>query len=407
MFTSIFNNYISPLTLMICSPLTILYMYDNNYMFGYMPGNYYSWSMTLCFMLFQYILLMLSSEEIRGPLTTKNDMGYYKGNSIDSYMFTIYTYMMLIKFDVIDPVEVFDNLGYFFSTFIIIGFVFSTMLYVKGLVCPNSVDNSNDTKNVIFDYYWGLELHPRCLGVDIKQFTNCRFGMMLWPLLLITYMWYQYRTIGYITNSLLCNCLLQLCYITKFFYWEDGYFSTIDVMIDKAGFYICWGCIAFLPLFYTSHSLYLAYHPIDLSIEYVTSLYILGLSSIFLNYYVDYERKVFREKDGNITTFGNQAQYIRVMYADDKGGVKKSILLKSGFWGIARHINYLFELLATLSWSLPCLFDSIYPYCYLFFLTVLLIHRERRDDERCSEKYKKYWDMYKEAVPYRIIKYIY
>ena len=126
-----------------------------------------------------------------------------------------------------------------------------------------------------------------------------------------------------------------------------------------------------------------------------------------MNYYVDYERKVFREKDGNITTFGNQAQYIRVMYADDKGGVKKSILLKSGFWGIARHINYLFELLATLSWSLPCLFDSIYPYCYLLFLTVLLIHRERRDDERCSEKYKKYWDMYKEAVPYRIIKYIY
>ena len=49
-----------------------------NDMFGYMPGNYYSWSMTLCFMLFQYILLMLSSEEIRGPLTTKNDMGYYK-----------------------------------------------------------------------------------------------------------------------------------------------------------------------------------------------------------------------------------------------------------------------------------------------------------------------------------------
>ena len=92
MFTSIFNNYISPLTLMICSPLTILYMYDNKYLFGYIPGNYYSWSMTLCFMLFQYILLMLSNEEIRGPLTTKNDMGYYKGNSIDSYMFTIYTY---------------------------------------------------------------------------------------------------------------------------------------------------------------------------------------------------------------------------------------------------------------------------------------------------------------------------
>ena len=41
---------------------------------------------------------------------------------------------------------------------------------------------------------------------------------------------------------------LQLVYITKFFIWETGYFCTIDIMHDRAGYYICWGCLAWLLL---------------------------------------------------------------------------------------------------------------------------------------------------------------
>mgnify|MGYP001321418384 FL=1 len=63
--------------------------------------------------------------------------------------------------------------------------------------------------------------------------------------------------------------------------------------------------------------------------------------------------------------------------------------------------------MAALCWSLPAQFDSLYPYLYFIFLVILLVHRERRDDERCSNKYKKYWEMYKQKVPYRILKYVY
>jgi hypothetical protein len=32
-------------------------------------------------------------------------------------------------------------------------------------------------------YYWGTELYPRIFGFDVKVFTNCRFGMMIWAVL--------------------------------------------------------------------------------------------------------------------------------------------------------------------------------------------------------------------------------
>lgn len=404
--SDLFNYVLSPLLLMTITPALVLSMWDTNNMLKYMPGNEYSWNMTFLFILFQYFMLIISDVEIKGPRTTKNDMGQYKGNGLETYIFTMFYCIFMTYMGHIDPIRIFDNLGYFFSTFIILGYIVSTCLYLKGLICPNSID-CQKTGYILFDYYWGIELHPRIMGIDIKQLTNCRFGMMIWPLLLLTYMFKQYSMLGYVSNSLLSSCLLQLVYITKFFYWEDGYFKTIDLMVDKAGFYICWGCIAFLPLFYTSHSLYLVYHPINLDIYSLLSIYIVGLSSIFLNYYVDYERKIFRENDGFINTFGKKATYITAKYLDNFKLVKESKLLTSGFWGISRHINYFFEILAAFMWSVPAQFDSIYPYYYVIYLILLLVHRERRDDERCSQKYKKYWEIYKKKVPYRILKYIY
>lgn len=38
--------------------------------------------------------------------------------------------------------------------------------------------------------------------LDIKTFTNCRFGMMGWAVLVITYALAQYEDIGYVADSL-------------------------------------------------------------------------------------------------------------------------------------------------------------------------------------------------------------
>ena len=60
-----------------------------------------------------------------------------------------------------------------------------------------------------------------------------------------------------------------------------------------------------------------------------------------------------------------------------------------------------------LSWSLPCLFDSILPYFYPIYFAILLIHRERRDNTFCSKKYGADWARYCERVRWRIIPGIY
>ena len=41
---------------------------------------------------------------------------------------------------------------------------------------------------------------------------------------------------------------------------------------------------------------------------------------------------------------------VQVEYKTHEGKKKKSKLLTSGFWGLARHLNYVFELLLALSW---------------------------------------------------------
>lgn len=89
------------------------------------------------------------------------------------------------------------------------------------------------------------------------------------------------------------------------------------------------------------------------------------------------------------------------------GEEKSSILLVSGFWGLARHFHYLPEIGLAFFWTLPAGFTHVLPYSYVLFLTVLLIHRTYRDDIKCTEKYGKYWTQYKEKVPYRIIPFIY
>ena len=90
-------------------------------------------------------------------------------------------------------------------------------------------------------------------------------------------------------------------------------------------------------------------------------------------------------------------------YVDSEGKTRFSRLLTSGFWGVSRHMNYVFELLLALSWSLPARHYGPLPFAYVAFLFVLLVHRCFRDEEKCGAKYGKGWQEYCRAVPYRMI----
>jgi delta14-sterol reductase/lamin-B receptor len=78
-------------------------------------------------------------------------------------------------------------------------------------------------------------------------------------------------------------------------------------------------------------------------------------------------------------------------------------LLVSGWWGLARKINYTGDWLVTLSWCLLCGFKSPVPYFQALYFAILLVHRAVRDDAECAKKYGDDWARYKQAVPYMFV----
>tara|TARA_R110000868_G_scaffold298752_2_gene558938 strand:+ start:1874 stop:3169 length:1296 start_codon:yes stop_codon:yes gene_type:complete len=418
------------LLLTACPPLVMLMWYTNTTLAGSLPklialiqnqglfatlytiwrplcfGSATAWTIIATFVLIQFILLKyLPGEIFQGPITPKGNIPNYRANGFLAFSATIFLFCLsTFTLHLFSPTLIYDNLGAIFGALNIASLLVCVLLYLKGRFAPSSTDAST-TGNPIFDYYWGTELHPEMLGINIKQFINCRIGMMSWGLLLIAYAAKQQSLYG-LSNSMLVSVGLQLLYIAKFFLWETGYFRSLDIMHDRAGFYICWGCLVWVPCIYTSASMYLVLHPIHLNPFVAATITMVGSASIIINYIADKQRQTVRATDGKCLIWGKAPTLTLASYTTLLGDKKENILLASGWWGIARHFHYIPEIIGALCWTLPALFFNVTPYFYVIFLTILLVDRSFRDDARCAEKYGDDWQAYCELVPYKMIPFI-
>jgi 7-dehydrocholesterol reductase len=369
-------------------------------------GSATAWKIIFCFTLFQLALMRLLPGKIfEGPITPKGNIPVYKENGALAFITTMAVFCLAtFGLNLFPATILYDNLGAIFGALNLFSLIFCVFLYIKGRFFPSTTD-SGITNNILFDYYWGTELYPQVLGWSIKKFITCRFGMMSWGLFLLSYAAKQ-AELGGLANSMLISVALQLLYIGKFFIWEKGYLRSLDIMHDRAGFYICWGCMVWVPCIYTSPSMYLVLHPIQLSMGWAIVIFILGSGSIFINYWADAQRLITRATQGQCTIWGRKPITVLAHYQTTEGDKKQSILLASGWWGVARHFHYIPEIAATFFWSVPALFENFSPYFYVCFLTILLLDRAFRDDRRCANKYGQDWNKYCQLVPYKIIPFL-
>ncbi|KAG6764967.1 hypothetical protein POTOM_028981 [Populus tomentosa] len=349
-----------------------------------------SWKIIACYAAFEAALqLLLPGKMVEGPISPEGNRPVYKANGMAAYTVTLVTYLRLwLQFGIFNPSIVYDHLGEIFCALIFGSLVFCIFLYIKGHLAPSSTD-SGSSGNIIIDFYWGMELYPRIgKNFDIKVFTNCRFGMMSWAVLALTYCIKQYEQNGKVADSMLVNTILMLVYVTKFFWWEVGYWNTMDIAHDRAGFYICWGCLVWVPSVYTSPGMYLVNHPVNLGLQLALYILAAGVLSIYVNYDCDRQRQEFRRTDGKCLVWGKAPSKIVASYTTTSGETKTSLLLTSGWWGLSRHFHYVPEILAAFFWTVPALFNHFLPYFYVIFLTILLFDRAKRDDDRCGSKKK-------------------
>ena len=425
------RNALGPLFLMLlCPPFVMLMWYTNTALDGsllalwdqmmqhgifqtiikiwapYFWGSATAWKIISCFIVFELVLMRFLPGKIwEGPITPKGNVPVYKANGFLAFLTTITVFCTAtFGLDLFSATILYDNLGDIFGALNIFSLLFCALLYLKGRFYPSSTD-AGTTNHILFDYYWGTELYPQVMGLHLKKFITCRFGMMSWGLLLLSYCAKQ-ATLGGLANSMVISVALQLLYISKFYIWEHGYLRSLDIMHDRAGFYICWGCLVWVPCIYTSPSMYLVLHPIQLSLGWAALFLSLGTISILINFLADEQRLLTRATNGVCKIWGKKPITLVAHYKTDEGQAKRSILLASGWWGIARHFHYIPELTATFFWSVPALFSHFSPYFYVCFLTILLVDRAFRDDKRCAKKYGKDWDAYCELVPYKMVPFL-
>ena len=425
------RDTLGPLFLMmVCPPFVMLMWYTNTQLEGsladlwslmtqqgfyqtiytvwkpYFWGSTSAWGMISCFVIAELLFMrILPGKTVYGPITPKGNTPVYKENGILAFLSTLSLFCIASFGLELFPASIlYDNLGYILGALNIFSLLFCVLLYLKGRFFPSTTDAST-TNNILFDYYWGTELYPQVFGLSIKKFITCRFGMMSWGLFLLSYGAKQ-AALGGLSNAMVISVSLQLIYIAKFFMWETGYLRSLDIMHDRAGFYICWGCMVWVPCIYTSPSMYLVLHPIHLNFGWAAIITSLGVAGIVINYLADKQRLLTRATAGHCNVWGKKPVTLLAHYKTEEGQSRQSLLLASGWWGIARHFHYVPELVAAFFWSVPALFTHFSPYFYVSFLSILLIDRAFRDDRRCAKKYGNDWRKYCELVPYKIVPFL-
>merc|ERR1719199_266858 len=76
--------------------------------------------------------------------------------------------------------------------------------------------------------------------------------------------------------GLLFAAVSQYLYLVKFFEWEIGYMRSIDIIVDRAGWEIQWGCLVWVPAVYTLHSRFLVKNPSGLTLPAAALIFAIG-----------------------------------------------------------------------------------------------------------------------------------
>ncbi|KAL8729720.1 MAG: hypothetical protein Q9166_004548 [cf. Caloplaca sp. 2 TL-2023] len=334
------------------------------------------------------------------------------------------------------------NLGF---TFFLACFVYYRSFSVKaGNKHKRELAAGGHTGNLVYDWFIGRELNPRVtipvIGtIDIKAFCELRPGMLGYVLLDLAFVARQYKLYGFISDGMILVTIVQSVYVFDALWMEPAILSTMDITTDGFGFMLAFGDLVWLPFIYSLQARYLAVYPVHLGL--------LGVAGVLAVQGLGYW--IFRSANNEKNRFRTNPKDPRIAHLQYMKTQSGSTLLTSGWWGFSRHPNYLGDWIMAWSYSLPTgiagyvvkhgspvvmshgdMIDGegvisggpvkqqvlqgeargwgmLITYFYVLYFTVLLIHRELRDEEACKRKYGEDWEKYRDKVRWRILPGIY
>ncbi len=142
----------------------------------------------------------------------------------------------------------------------------------------------------------------------------------------------QYRTYGFVTDSIVFITAVQALYILDGIFMEPAILTTMDITSDGFGMMLSFGDLVWVPFMYTTQVRYLATNPVSLG---PAGLAVMG-ATLLTGY------SIFRLANSQKNTFRTNPDDPRVAhlkYIQTKQGSPPARVGAGG--GVARHINYL------------------------------------------------------------------
>ncbi len=202
------------------------------------------------------------------------------------------------------------------------------------------------------------------------------------------------------SQGVLLYSFLFFWFVIDYLFFERVHLYTYDIFAERVGFKLGWGSLAFYPYFYMIGLWAVVDRPCPVTAPWLLVIYTcIFFAGWMLSRGANMQKYYFKTRPDHA--------FLGIM----KPGVLsdgRHMLLCSGFWKVARHVNYLGEILMAVGLTLvlgrPALWAAwLYPLYYI----ALLFPRERSDERRCAAKYGGLWTEYVRRVPRRIIPGIY
>ena len=333
---------------------------------------------------------------IDGPPLADGTRLKYKMNGWFSWWFTWLVLAAGVALGLYSPADLTDQFGPLLTTVNIFCYVLCFYLYWHGK--RFGAKQERITTNTVYDFWLGTALNPRIGDFDFKLFFEARPELIAWIALDLAFAAKQYQLHGFVSVPMILVCAFQFWYVADYFMHEEAIVTTWDIKHENFGWMLCWGNLVWVPFTYTIQAFYLVEHAHDLPWWGTVGIVLLNVTGYVIFRGANIQKHRFR-RNPERSIWGKPAERI----ATSRG----SLLLTSGWWGLSRHMNYFGDLVMGLAWCLPCLFESPLPYFYIFYITILLVHRERRDNKMCALRYGKDWENYCAKVRYRIVPGIY
>jgi protein-S-isoprenylcysteine O-methyltransferase Ste14 len=255
---------------------------------------------------------------------------------------------------------------------------------------------------LLADLYFGRSMNLQFLGarVDAKMFLYL-IGAAMLGLNLLSFAAHHLLAFGEsFSSGVLLYCVLFCWFVVEYLAFERVHLYTYDIFAERVGFKLGWGCFTFYPYFYLIGLWATAHRP-----DPGTPWWLLVMFALIFF-------------AGWILTRGANLQKYYFKTASERaflGLMKpkvlsdgKNALLCSGFWGVARHVNYLGEIVQAVGLTLILGYPGVWvAWLYPLYYVALLFSRERADERRCAAKYGDLWTEYVKRVPRRIIPWLY